>query len=90
MIKFIQTNAYTILAVLLVLFSLISVWVIATTCNEYDHYFEPKKEDVKIDIGLIKNKAEQWMRIIDGVIENASDEPLDEAKKIISNYYSYF
>ena len=47
---------------------------------------EPKKEDVKIDIGLIKNKAEQWMKIIDGVIENASDEPLDEAKKIISKY----
>ncbi len=47
---------------------------------------EPKKEDVKIHIGLIKNKAEQWMRIIDGVIENASDEPLDEAKKIISKY----
>ena len=47
---------------------------------------EPKKENVKIDTGLIKNKAEQWMRIIDGVIENASDEPLDEAKKIISKY----
>ncbi len=26
------------------------------------------------------------MKIIDGVIENASDEPLDEAKKIISKY----
>lgn len=47
---------------------------------------EPKKEDVEIDVALIKNKAEQWMRIIDEVIENASDEPLDDAKEIISKY----
>jgi len=47
---------------------------------------EPKKENVKIDKELIKNKAEQWMNIIDGVIENSEDESIDEAKKLFKKY----
>jgi hypothetical protein len=44
---------------------------------------KPKKESVKVDVELIKNKSKKWMDIIDGVIENASDEPIENAKKII-------
>jgi hypothetical protein len=47
---------------------------------------EPKKESKKIDVKKIKHKAEQWMDIIDGVIENASDEDLEDAKKLIKKY----
>jgi predicted nucleotidyltransferase len=47
---------------------------------------EPKKESVKVDKELIKVKSQQWMDIIDSVIENASDEPLERAKKIIKKY----
>jgi predicted nucleotidyltransferase len=53
----------------------------------YDEWItEPKKESVKIDTEKIKHKAEQWMNIIDGVIENASDEDLDDAKELIKKY----
>lgn len=47
---------------------------------------EPKKENVKIDTSLIKTKTNQWMDIIDGVIKNVSDEPIDKAKEIIKKY----
>jgi len=47
---------------------------------------KPKKENVKIDTSLIKTKTNQWMDIIDGVIENVSDEPIDKAKQIIKKY----
>ena len=47
---------------------------------------KPKKENVKVDKNLIKSKSEQWMDIIDGVIENASDEPLEVAKDLIKKY----
>lgn len=47
---------------------------------------KPKKEEIKIDTNLIKNKVEQWMKIIDGVIESAEDEPLDDARKMIDKY----
>ena len=46
----------------------------------------PKKEDVTIDTNLIKNKATKWMEIIDGAIENAQDEPLEDAKRLIQKY----
>ena len=46
----------------------------------------PTKEDVKINKALIKSKAQQWMRIIDGVVENVKDEDIDTAKKIIKKY----
>ena len=45
-----------------------------------------KKENVEIDTNLIKNKASKWMEIIDGALENAQDEPLDDAKKLIQKY----
>lgn len=45
-----------------------------------------KKENVEIDTNLIKNKASKWMEIIDGTLENAQDEPLDDAKKLIQKY----
>jgi len=47
---------------------------------------KPKKENPKIDTELIKNKSEQWMKIIDGVIESAKGEPLDDARKLIDKY----
>jgi peptidoglycan hydrolase-like protein with peptidoglycan-binding domain/predicted nucleotidyltransferase len=47
---------------------------------------KPEKENVKIDTALIKTKTNQWMDIIDGVIENASDEPIEKAKEIIKKY----
>jgi murein DD-endopeptidase MepM/ murein hydrolase activator NlpD len=47
---------------------------------------EPKKENVKIDLELIKNKSKQWMDIIDGVIESVKDESIDDTKKIIDKY----
>ena len=47
---------------------------------------KPKKENIKIDLELIKNKSKQWMDIIDGVIENVKDESIDEAKQIIDKY----
>jgi predicted nucleotidyltransferase len=47
---------------------------------------KPKKENIKIDLELIKNKSKKWMRIIDGVIENVKDESIDEAKQIIDKY----
>ena len=47
---------------------------------------EPKQEDVKIDTALIKSKSEQWMNIIDGVIENVKDESIEDATRIIKKY----
>ena len=48
---------------------------------------EPKKSKNKnIDIELLKEKANQWMRIIDGVLENAEDEDLNDAIKLVSKY----
>ena len=48
---------------------------------------EPKKSENKsIDIDLLKEKANQWMRIIDGVIDNISDEDPDEIKRLVKKY----
>ena len=53
----------------------------------YDDWVQkPKKEKVDIDRKSIKNKAKQWMVAIDKVIENAEDEELEDAKKLISKY----
>jgi predicted nucleotidyltransferase len=51
-----------------------------------DWLVNPKKENIKIDKNLIKSKAKQWMEIIDEVIENAKDEPMEKAKEIIKKY----
>ena len=59
--------------------------------GEYSILFDewknkPKKEKVKIDTELIKNKSEHWMKQIDTIIENAKDEPLEVAIKLIDKY----
>jgi hypothetical protein len=50
--------------------------------GEYSILFDewktkPKKEKVKIDIELIKNKSQHWMKIIDEVIDNSDDKSID-------------
>jgi hypothetical protein len=54
----------------------------------YDMWMnEPKKDtDKNIDSKLIKDKAQQWMRIIDGVINNIEDEEPDEIKSLVKKY----
>ena len=48
---------------------------------------KPKKLDKKnIDIELLKEKANQWMRIIDGVVDNIEDEDPDEIKNLVKKY----
>jgi len=47
---------------------------------------KPKKENIKVDTDLIKSKSKQWMDMIDGVLENAKDESVEEAKKLIKKY----
>jgi len=39
-----------------------------------------------IDKELIREKSKQWMRIIDGVIENIQDEKPDDVKEIVKKY----
>ena len=47
----------------------------------------PKKENVKkIDVKLLKQKSEQWMRLIDGVLDNIKDENPETIKNLIKNY----
>ena len=38
----------------------------------------PEKEDFKIDKDRIIEKSKQWMDIIDGVLESAEDEDIEE------------
>ena len=53
----------------------------------YDDWIKkPKKEDVEMNKKEIESKSKQWMDIIDGVIENASDEELEYSKKLIQKY----
>lgn len=48
---------------------------------------EPKKESMnKVDTKLLKEKSKQWMRIIDGVIDNIEDEDPDTIKEIVKKY----
>lgn len=47
---------------------------------------EPKKDKTEIDTDLIKSKSEKWMKLLDDVIENAKDEPLDIAVSMIDKY----
>lgn len=46
----------------------------------------PKKESFSINEKTLKNKAQQWMDIIDGVLENAEDEDLEDAIKLVKKY----
>lgn len=48
---------------------------------------EPEKVGVgNIDKKLVKEKAKQWMRIIDGIVTNIKDEEPDEIKSIVKKY----
>ncbi len=56
--------------------------------GEYSVLFDewknkPKKEKVKIDTELIKNKSEHWMKIIDEVINNSEDKSLESGVESI-------
>jgi hypothetical protein len=46
----------------------------------------PKKEDFKIDEKKLKSKIQQWIDIIDGVLENAQDEDIEGAMKLVKKY----
>jgi hypothetical protein len=63
----------------------------AFSSGEYSVLFDewknkPKKDNTEIDTDLIKKKSEQWMSQIDTIIENAKDEPLEVAIKLIDKY----
>jgi predicted nucleotidyltransferase len=48
---------------------------------------KPKKERMgKPNFTVIVQKSKQWMRIIDGVIENIQNESPNEIKNIVNNY----
>ena len=54
----------------------------AFSSGEYSVLFDewkskPKKENVEIDINLIKTKSEHWMKIIDEVIDNLDDKSME-------------
>jgi hypothetical protein len=46
----------------------------------------PKKEDVSVDKELIKEKAKQWMSIIDDLLDAIKDDDINTAKKMIQKY----
>lgn len=46
----------------------------------------PEKETFKIDNEKVLEKANQWMGIIDGVLENAEHLDVDESLRVISKY----
>jgi hypothetical protein len=46
----------------------------------------PEKENFSIDEKTLKGKAKQWMDIIDGVLENAEDEDLEDAIELVKKY----
>jgi predicted nucleotidyltransferase len=54
----------------------------------YDMWMnEPKKTSKEtLDKELIKEKAKQWMRIIDGVVDNIEDDDPEEIKSIVKKY----
>jgi predicted nucleotidyltransferase len=48
---------------------------------------EPKKISTKnVDLDLVKEKSEQWMRVIDGVVDNLKDETPDTIKSLVKKY----
>jgi hypothetical protein len=46
----------------------------------------PEKNSFKIDKKILKQKAQQWMDIIDGVLENAEDEDLESSISLVKKY----
>jgi predicted nucleotidyltransferase len=48
---------------------------------------EPKKISTKnVDLDLVKEKSEQWMRVIDGVVDNLKDETPYTIKSLVKKY----
>ncbi len=47
---------------------------------------KPEKESFKIDKKKLMSKVNQWMDIIDGVLENAEDEDIEDAVKLVKKY----
>jgi hypothetical protein len=53
----------------------------------YDEWANvPKKEKISIDKELIKEKAKQWMNIIDELLDSIKDDDVDTTKKIVQKY----
>jgi hypothetical protein len=46
----------------------------------------PKKSEFKLNEKKLKQKIEQWIDIIDGVLENAEDEDIEDAVKLVKKY----
>ena len=46
----------------------------------------PEKEKFEIDEKKIKEKSQQWMDIIDGVLETAKDEDLEDSIDLVKKY----
>ena len=44
---------------------------------------KPKKENVKVDKNLIREKSKQWMEVIDTALDAASDVTADDAREIL-------
>ena len=47
---------------------------------------KPEKENFKVDKKKLMTKVNQWMDIIDGVLENAEDEDIEDAVKLVKKY----
>jgi hypothetical protein len=47
---------------------------------------KPDKENFKVDKKKLMTKVNQWMDIIDDVLENAEDEDIDDAVKLVKKY----
>ena len=47
---------------------------------------KPNKQNVNINYKQISSKVKQWMKIIDGVIDNTEDEDIETSKNIINKY----
>jgi hypothetical protein len=47
---------------------------------------KPDKENFKVDKKKLMTKVNQWMDIIDGVLENAEDEDLEDAIRLVKKY----
>ena len=47
---------------------------------------KPDKENFKVDKKKLMTKVNQWMDIIDGVLENAEDEDLNDALELVKKY----
>jgi hypothetical protein len=46
----------------------------------------PERENFKVDKKKLMTKVNQWMDIIDGVLENAEDEDIEDAVKLVKKY----